>query len=329
MLFKSLRNRVRQRADNWIVRHSPQQKGPIRLHRRRIFILPTRGCLYFGLMVIVMLLVAMNYSNSLGFVLTFLLAGAGLVGMHHTYRNLLALAIDARVPDDVFAGQNAYFPVILHNAASSTRYAVRVQCQSDNGDGTAETVDIPARGSVRLQLPVRTVRRGPAAIPRLRIHTEFPMGMFHAWGWARLDLSGIAYPAARGHAPLPPRQNADQSGETGTQSGREDFAGLRSYERGDPPRLIHWKAYARSGNLLIKQFHDPRTQNLWLDWQDLAPMANEARLSQLTRWILDAEEAGLAYGLRLPDQEITPARGLIHKQKSLRALALFEFDNAA
>lgn len=309
-----------------MIRRSPPQKGPVRLHRRRVFILPTRGCLYFGVIVVVMLLVAMNYSNSLSFVLTFLLVGVGLVGMHHAHRNLLALEIEGRAPEDVFAGSAAQFTVILRNRNTQPRYAVHIQTKTGLDAGT---IDMPANATSTLSLPVPTTGRGWVAMPRLRIDTEFPMGMFHAWAWVHLDLSGLAYPAPRGHAALPPLQNADQSGEAGAHTGHEDFAGLRPYERGDPPRLIHWKAYARSGELLIKQFQDPRQQSLWLDWQALAALTREARLSQLARWVLDAHDAGLCYGLRLPDEELPPAQGAAHRERCLRSLALFELDDAA
>lgn len=268
-----------------------------------------------------MLLVATNYANSLSFVLTFLLAGTGLVGMYHTHRNLLGLEIEGPVPDDVFAGREAHFTVVLRNPAAQSRYAVQLRSDTDTEAGP---VDVPAGGSATLTVPVATVRRGPVPLPRLRLHTEFPLGMFHVWSWVHLDLAGLAYPAPRGNAPLPPLQNMEQAGETDAHTGREDFAGLRPYERGDPPRLIHWKAYARSGELLTKQFHDPRRQTLWLDWEALAPLAGEARLSQLSRWVLDAEAAGLAYGLRLPGETIAPALGATHRQQCLRALALLD-----
>lgn len=117
-MFKTLRSRIRRRTVAWIARRSPRQPGPIRLHRRRIFILPTRGGAYFGALVFVMLLGAMNYSNSLGFVLTFLLAGMSLVCMHHTHRNLLDLRIHGQPPEPAFAGGRAQFPITLTNPLS-------------------------------------------------------------------------------------------------------------------------------------------------------------------------------------------------------------------
>jgi uncharacterized protein (DUF58 family) len=51
-------------------------------------------------------------------------------------------------------------------------------------------------------------------------------------------------------------------------------------------------------------------------------------LSRLCRMVLDAEEQGLSYGLRLPERQVEPAAGDAHKHRCLEALALFEFPEA-
>jgi hypothetical protein len=69
----------------WIDRIAPLLRlargphvGDLRLDRRRVYILPTRAGLLFGLALFTMLLTAINYALALGYALTFLLAGVGL-----------------------------------------------------------------------------------------------------------------------------------------------------------------------------------------------------------------------------------------------------------
>jgi len=50
----------------------------------------------------------------------------------------------------------------------------------------------------------------------------------------------------------------------------------------------------------------------------------ETRLSILAHWVLQAEEFGQGYGLRLPGVRIAPDRGEAHRARCLEALALFE-----
>ena len=88
-------------------------------------------------------------------------------------------------------------------------------------------------------------------------------------------------------------------------------------------RHVAWKAAAREHGLLTKQFTGQAQTSLWLEWDLLARMDTEARLSLLCRWVLDAEAAGCLYGLRLPGFALPPQCGEAHQRQCLEALALF------
>ena len=81
---------------------------------------------------------------------------------------------------------------------------------------------------------------------------------------------------------------------------------------------------ARDDTLLTKQFSGRADAELWLDWEFLPPtMDTENRIAHLTRWVLDADGAGLAYGLRLPGLALSIASGSAQRSDCLRALALY------
>jgi uncharacterized protein (DUF58 family) len=105
--------------------------------------------------------------------------------------------------------------------------------------------------------------------------------------------------------------------------GSDDFAGLRGFRSGDSLKHIHWKALARQQGLQTKLFGGDRNEQLWLDWRMLEGLDTEHRLSQLCRWVIEAERQGMEYGLWLPDQSIDPDRGQSHQRRCLKALALF------
>jgi uncharacterized protein (DUF58 family) len=62
------------------------------------------------------------------------------------------------------------------------------------------------------------------------------------------------------------------------------------------------------------------------DFDRLGNLGTEARLEQLSRWIVDAEERGDRYGRELPRVHIAPDRGADHRHKCLAALAVHELD---
>jgi len=302
----------------WIQRRVHREPGPVTLGRRRIFILPTRlGLVYAGLLV-VMLLGATNYSNSLAFGLTFLLASLGLVCMHHTHRNLLNLRVSAERAEPVFAGARGAFPLTLSNPSRVPRFAVALT-RAASGSG----VDISANGEARLLMHTQPAKRGRLPAPRFTLETGFPLGLFRAWAWVELDVSCLVYPKPDDRAGAAPRQHHGAGDAAAQRPGDEDFDSLRAYRAGDPIRRIHWKSGSGREGPMVKQFSSPAGEALWLDWGQLAGLDTEARLSRLCRWVLEASQGGDTYGMRLPGALIEPGSGTAHERRCLEALALY------
>jgi hypothetical protein len=95
---------IQEQFIRWATRRQERAKAEIQLDRKRIFILPTRNGMWFGLMLLAMLAGAIHYSNSLAFILTFLLSGLLGISMWQTQRNLLGLTIEISTPGDLYAG---------------------------------------------------------------------------------------------------------------------------------------------------------------------------------------------------------------------------------
>ncbi|HEY0975193.1 MAG TPA: DUF58 domain-containing protein [Solimonas sp.] len=325
LIFKILLHPLRwaqDRIDAWVMARVKRQSGPIAINRRRVYILPTRFGYGFALMLLIMLLGAMNYSNSMAFMLTFLLGGLGLVCMHHTHANLVNLQLRMGITRPVFAGEPAHFEVLIDNPSARTRLSLGLAWPKREAE--AQIADVAAVSTGRLHLRSPAEQRGWLSAGVFSVHTEYPLGLFHAWTWAELDMRCLVFP--RPAAPgLPPPGAAGHGGyASSARSGQDEFAGLRSYQYGDTPRSIHWKSLPKSGTLMVKQFAETLEQELWLDWQALPHLDTEARLSQLTRWVLDAELEQRSYGLRLPRTTVPPGHGEAHQFQCLKALALFE-----
>ena len=79
---------LRQKISDWIFRARTPEDPPVILVQRRIFIIPSRTGYFFAFVLLLLLIASINYSLSLGYFLTFLLAGMGGISMLHTFRNL-------------------------------------------------------------------------------------------------------------------------------------------------------------------------------------------------------------------------------------------------
>ena len=127
-----------------------------------------------------------------------------------------------------------------------------------------------------------------------------------------------------GPQPLPAFRHGESGHQGGFEKGEDEFSGLRDYQQGDSARRVHWKAVARGQGVPVKVFSGATSGVTWLRWQDVSADDTETRLSQLSRWIVDAEDQNLRYGLSLPGLDVPADSGLAHRQRCLQALALYE-----
>lgn len=314
-----LRRAVLTRAHRWAQKRQGSDPFVTTLRSRRIYILPTSVGLVFALMSFTMLLGSMNYNNNLSFVLTFLLASMGFVAMHQCQRNLVGLEISFAGVDAVFAGQAAEFRIAITNHSKNRRPNLQLYF----GDIGSEMDDLEPGESRVFHLEVPTHQRGYVHLMRFGVRTMFPFELFRAWAWLHMDLQGLVYPKPADQAPEPPPTQSAHGHRQHDARGEEDFAGLRKFHSGDSPRNVAWKAFARGGELLSKQFSGADTSSQWFDFDATRSNDLEQRLAILTRWIVDADSTRQDYGLRLPGIEFPPAHGEAHRHQCLRALALF------
>jgi uncharacterized protein (DUF58 family) len=291
--------------------------GPVTLERSRIFILPTATGLLFALALLVMLFGSINYSNNMGYLFTFLLGSMALVSIFHTYRNLAGLEFAAGKAAPVFAGERAAFEILVSNPLPQARYAIGLAVPGES----PVSIDLDPEHSTRVTLHRPALLRGTLPLGRWKVASSVPLGLFRAWANLELHQECLVYPRPGPRRPVPQTAvyKPNQTGDKGR--GVDDFACLRPYRPGDSPRHLFWKAVAREQPLLVKQFGGDRADELWLDWNDLDDLDTEARLSQLCRWILEADRNQLRYGLCLPGLQLDMAGGSAQKHRCLQALA--------
>jgi uncharacterized protein (DUF58 family) len=305
---------LQQKIQRWI---SPSriEHDTVVLTQRRVYILPTRQGLILCVLLVLMLLGDINYSLSLGYILTFLLAMMAVMSMLHTFRNLAHLEIRAGQANPVFSGETACFK--LHFYSKQPRYQLIL---GNSSTKSVSTNLISGQNDVFFMLPAPI--RGWLQTGRLTLYTEFPLGLFHAWSYLYFDMRCLVYPKPMPVAALPMGYVPDGTGMHNI-TGDDDFAGLRNYTAGDAMPRIAWKAYAKAQVLHVKQFANVVGEEIILDFANTPDPDPEEKLSRLTRQILDAEASGLRYGLRLPSGELLPENGPAHQDECLRRLALF------
>jgi len=308
------------------------------LTQRNVYILPTRAGWMLALTLFVLLIASINYQLNLGYLLTFMLAGAAVVGMHVTHGNLRGLTMNliagradsmtatsqnAGSLQSIFAGSIAQIEVRLSHARKRQRPSIGLALLDNTHATHWAWADVPAQGSTTLNVAFKAQRRGLHRVPDLQAETRYPLGTFRVWTVWRPKSEVLVYPAPEPFAPpLPPGEPRSGGGAAARAQNTGEFDGVRAYRRGDPLKLVVWKKAAKSDELVSRDSSDAQRYELWLDYATCGANGHEARLSRLTAWVIAADKLGSDYGLRLPGRDIKPASGQVHQRACLEALAL-------
>ena len=318
-MFARFRQRLQQRVGDWARRRQGPDELPLTLARRRLYILPTRAGIGFGALVLTMLIAGLNYANSVALLLAFVLAGFALVAMHQCHRNVLGLSLLGAAAAPLFAGSAGTLRLTLENTSRLRRYRVQAAVVDD----VAVALDLPVGSRGQLELPIRAGRRGLQRIDRLQVSSSHPFGLFRVWTWIHAPITLIVYPRAVGSQPFPADSGARSGASPRGTAGADEWLGLRPFRDGDSPRQVAWKAYAREAPLLVKEYGSAGSTLRVLSLKDARQTDVESRLSQLARWIVDAEAHGDVYGLELPGERVAAHRGPDHRHQCLSALARY------
>lgn len=312
------RQALRHRYRRWVDRRTPVESES-RLDHRRLYILPAKAGLGFGVLVVALWLLATNFENNLVFILSFLLLALFVVSIHFTHGTLSGLRVKPVRAQSVFKGDAAAVEICL--SQDKARRREQISLCFEGGEPLMFSFDKAGDTFVTVLAP--TSRRGYLDPGLLTIASVYPVGLLRVWTHLHFRFDAVVYPAPLSDpARTAYRQGRGDDHFSGA-SGSEDYVGLKVFERGESLRHVAWKQYAREQGLWSKQYGDSVDSRVWVDWDDYAGMDTEQRLARMTWQVCECEAAGRVYGLRLPDTELPPGQGLSHRQAALRRLALY------
>lgn len=314
--------------EQWLARRTPRTDR-LQFTQRNVYIVPSMGGWVYAAAVLVLLLAAINEQLNLAYALAFLLGGVGLSSMSLTHGNLRGLVLTLSASERAHAGQNARVTVQLDaQHLQQGRYGLILNEQLP--------CEVEAGSISTVQINVACKNRGWMTLPRWRIQTTYPLGLFRAWGYWRPAQRLLIWPALESNPPMPPtgtgtdEKKALQANTRPTDTNDDD---IRAWRRGDALHDVMWK---KSASRLMteqpplvrgRQVTTSPPQSHWFDWEMTSGLSTEARLSRLATWLVDAEQKRVAlnnlYGLRIPGTEIPCSAGPAHLALCLDTLALW------
>src|SRR5215472_3063796 len=220
------------------------------------------GWIYFGVLSLVAL-AALNTGNNLLFLI--LASLIALILMSGILSSISLSGIEMRLvlPEHIFAKQPVRGLVELANQKLTLpSFSLRVEAVSEKGAPVSAILERPVyfpylRKQDRLQqvVPMKFPRRGVYHQDAFRIVTRFPFGFLQKARRVNLKTEALVYPSVdptmEYRDVLPVLQGAL---ETVMKGRGQDLYGVRDYVHTDSARLVHWKATARSGSLMVREF---------------------------------------------------------------------------
>lgn len=174
-------------------------------------------------------------------------------------------------------------------------------------------------------ISLRAWRRGEHALPGVRLYLRDVLGLLERevpLNPARASV--VVYPQIH-PVLLPSLKRTLMADGHPVSGGLEDatrFVGVRAYTPGDPLRHLHWKATARHGQLMLREFERAKSSAVWLhlDLQGTGKPGAvylEHACSLAASLIRAASEEGLAVGLSLGQKTLPAGYGSAHEQRLL------------
>ncbi len=290
---ESAKKRIKQR----VFRSSAKDTLPLTLRHERIYILPTTRGLAFICVIAIMLMASINYGLNLGYALCFILIGLFCSCLLSTYRNLVQVKLVHATAQDSFEGTPLIYTVTLADECRRSRCSINVSCDQAN-----DMFDLQSNSKTDATLLIKQTRRGIHSLGRLTLSSDFPLGLWKAWGYVHTPVQANVYPKPEHPMVELPSRNTESDGQAASRRGEQEYEGLKTYENTDSPSRVAWKQVASGRGWYSKQFEaESEQQEIAIRWEDTPTnLSCEQRLSRMCSWVVRAMEENSVYTFELP-----------------------------
>ncbi|MDD3591386.1 MAG: hypothetical protein PHO65_01980 [Sulfurovum sp.] len=279
--------------------------------RKRLKQKATLGSLLVVLLLFGLFLEAYMHNFNLVYIVLFFVFALAFVASPFGIYNMANLTLTLQGSERLFAQKRSAIYLSLKNDKSAESYALKLECMG-------QSLFVPvlkAQSGEILALSFSPERRGKMKIGICSLQSLFPLATIRFLLPLDLATHKVVYPRPQGSS-----LETFLSRRRGRYGLESDFEGISPHAGDAPIGKIHWPSVAKGESALKKFTHEIPLEHLNFDFYQ-AGKNDEARLSQLTRWILECEAQNLDFQVQMPHENLDSKR--MSTDAILEKLALF------
>ncbi|MFY8328519.1 DUF58 domain-containing protein [Pseudoalteromonas sp. ZZD1] len=288
------------------------------LKHNTIYVLPSKMGCGFLFVAVLNFILGINYQNNLILAMAYLMLVVLVLAILIGYSNVKGLTIHFK------AKNNDYSPISprLVFDISTDKF-----CQSFNVIYQKQILhhldNIKDRTNITVSLPYKN--RGSYPLKRIKLLSQYPFGLVSVWSYMQIEETVFVYPEQ-----INPNKNNNlmvddhnSNGDLKRANGIDEFDSLVDHQHGMGLQRVSWKHYAKTQQLMVKEFVNFASTPMTYDYSQLQGNA-ETRLSHLSYLITQAHLHDHAFALKLNSQLYSMAKGSEHFNACLMALSRFK-----
>lgn len=323
--------------ENWLRKRVPESFEHT-LSNRNIFILPTKFGFAFIFLDVLLFLLGTNYQNNTILLLSYLFASLFLTVMMHCFFNFSGLKFSSSALNNNFANRKTIVPINI--LTSRKHYDINCNFYSNVDTTSIKNPEIicveqTEIGHNQILVPYPSLKRGKHKLGRIKVFSEYPLGLFISWSMLDFSHQITVYPSPiqiKEHQSNLSKLNDDKKSYLNRiekSAGNDDFFELKNYVEGESQASIAWKQLARGQGKLSKHYNSNLGSLHCLKLSEMPSSFIEDKLSNLCFLILELTKKDQEFGLLLDSSNskiitIKPNSGLQHQQSCLTALAEYK-----
>lgn len=331
----TMMKQLSSRFEHWLKRRVPSSFQH-KLSNRNIFILPTRFGFMYLIFDVLLFLLGTNYQNNIILLLSYLLASLFVTVMMHSFYNFSQLTFSSKARQTCFAKQVINFPISI--TGHKEHFDINIQfAKPEHFVKEVKLLQVESN-TLEVLLPWHAKKRGVYELGRVKVFSEYSLGLFKTWSVLDFSHQAIVFPQPKrlvdNQQFLSVNEINNEENEVYVQAEIEgdDYSELKNYVLGESQARIAWKQLARGQGKLSKHYQSQQEQGnlLWLRYSQMPSIDKEEKLKLLCFLILEytknKQEFGLIIDLSTSSNnreeiKIEQNSGVQHQESCLIALA--------